>query len=94
MGLEAQQRDIHLYLENYSEVPWEIIGQFQDVPSGGEDDRLELRAALDMARRTGAELLVAKLDRLSRKVSFIAQLRGFSGGYTRDRSPHCSRCSS
>ena len=27
-----------------------------------------------MARKTGAELLVAKLDRLSRRVSFIAQL--------------------
>ncbi len=74
LGLEAQQRDIHLYLENYSEVPWEIVGQFQDVQSGGEDDRPQLRAALEQVRRTGAELLVAKLDRLSRKVSFIAQL--------------------
>jgi len=74
LGLEAQQRDIHLYLENYSEVPWEIVGQFQEVQSGGEDDRPQLRAALELVRRTGAELLVAKLDRLSRKVSFIAQL--------------------
>ncbi|ODT81541.1 MAG: hypothetical protein ABS76_11940 [Pelagibacterium sp. SCN 64-44] len=32
------------------------------------------RAALELVRRTGAELLVAKPDRLSRKVSFIAQL--------------------
>lgn len=31
-------------------------------------------AALEQCRRTGVELLVAKLDRLSRKVSFIAQL--------------------
>ena len=74
LGLEAQQRDIQLFLTNYSEVPWEIAGEFQDVQSGGDDDRPQLRAALDQCRRTGAELLVAKLDRLSRKVSFIAQL--------------------
>lgn len=74
LGLEAQQRDIQLFLTNYSEVPWEIAGQFQDVQSGGDDDRPQLRAALEQCRRTGAELLVAKLDRLSRKVSFIAQL--------------------
>lgn len=74
LGLEAQQRDIQLFLTNYSEVPWEIVGRFEDVQSGGDDDRPQLRAALEQCRRTGAELLVAKLDRLSRKVSFIAQL--------------------
>lgn len=74
LGLEAQERDIQLFLTNYSDVPWEIVGQFQDVQSGGDDDRPQLRAALEQVRRTGAELLVAKLDRLSRKVSFIAHL--------------------
>ena len=33
----------------------------------------ELAKALDLARRTGAQLLVAKLDRLSRDVEFIAR---------------------
>ncbi|WP_273794512.1 recombinase family protein [Brucella intermedia] len=74
LGLEAQERDIELYLTNYSEVPYEVIGEFQDVLSGATDDRPELAKALDLARKTGAELLVAKLDRLSRKVSFIATL--------------------
>ena len=74
LGLEAQERDINLYLENYSEVPWEIIGRFRDIQSGKHDDRPQLTAALKVARETGAELLVSKLDRLSRKVSFIAAL--------------------
>ncbi|WP_421761660.1 recombinase family protein [Devosia sp.] len=74
LGLEAQERDIELFLTNYSEVPWEIAGTFRDVQSGGDDDRPQLRAALELCRRSGAELLVAKLDRLSRKVAFIAQL--------------------
>ncbi|KQB96843.1 DNA invertase [Loktanella sp. 1ANDIMAR09] len=74
LGLDAQDRDIRLYLEGYSEQPFEIIGSFTDVASGGNDDRPELTKALQMARSQGAELLVAKLDRLSRKVSFIAGL--------------------
>lgn len=74
LGLEAQERDINLFLENFSAVPWETIGSFRDVQSGKHDDRPQLAAALKMARETGAELLVSKLDRLSRKVSFIAAL--------------------
>ena len=74
LGLEAQNRDIALFLENFSEEPFEILAQFQDHVSGKLDDRPRLAEALDMVRKTGAELLVAKLDRLSRKVSFIATL--------------------
>lgn len=74
LGLDAQQADIEIFLNCYSTTPYEIVGRFEDVMSGGQDDRPELAKALDMVRKTGAELLVAKLDRLSRKVSFIAQL--------------------
>jgi DNA invertase Pin-like site-specific DNA recombinase len=74
LGLEAQKRDIGLYLENYSGVPYEIAGEFTDVLSGSDNDRPELKKAIELARRTSATLLVAKLDRLSRKVSFIANL--------------------
>ena len=74
LGLDAQRRDIDLYLENYSSIPYEILGEFVDVMSGGENERPELKLAITLARTKGAELLVAKLDRLSRKVSFIAGL--------------------
>lgn len=74
LGLEAQERDIAVFLDKFSEVPFEIIGEFRDVQSGSDADRPELAKALELVRRTGAELLVAKLDRLSRKVSFIATL--------------------
>lgn len=73
LGLEAQQRDIDLFLQNFSETPWEVIGEFQDVQSGKVDDRPELIKALQLARKEKAELLVAKLDRLSRDVEFIAR---------------------
>lgn len=74
LGLDAQRRDIDLYLATYAEVPFEILGEFQDVESGANGDRPELWRAIDLAERTGATLLIAKLDRLSRKVSFISGL--------------------
>lgn len=74
LGLEAQDRDIRLFLEGYSDQPFEVVAEFTEVASGSDDRRPELTKALDMARKHGAELLVAKLDRLSRKVSFIASL--------------------
>lgn len=74
LGLKAQQRDIDLFLETFSEEPWEIIGSYVDVQSGKEDERPELQKAIDQAKRGKAVLLVAKLDRLSRRVSFVASL--------------------
>lgn len=74
LGLEAQERDIAIFLDHFSEEPWEVLGRFSDVQSGGDDDRPKLAEALAMVRKTGAELLVAKLDRLSRKVAFISTL--------------------
>ncbi|MBO6813568.1 MAG: recombinase family protein [Rhizobiaceae bacterium] len=74
LGLEAQRRDIDLYLQNFSSVPYEIVGEFVDVLSGRDNDRPELQAALALVKSSKAELLMAKLDRLSRKVSFIASL--------------------
>lgn len=74
LGLAAQQRDLDLFLSTYAEVPFEVIGEFTDILSGANDARPELTKALDLCRKTGATLLVAKLDRLSRRVSFIATL--------------------
>lgn len=74
LGLDAQDRDIGLFLEGFSEVPYEVLGTFTDVLSGASDDRAELFKALELVRKERATLLVSKLDRLSRKVSFIAAL--------------------
>ena len=72
LGLDAQRRDIDLYLDTYAEVPFEVLSEFTDIESGANCDRPELWKAIELAEKTGATLLVAKLDRLSRKVSFIS----------------------
>jgi len=72
LGLDAQDRDIRIYLDTYSPEPWEIVGTFVEIESRKDSDRPELTKAIALAKRTKATLLVSKLDRLSRKVSFIA----------------------
>lgn len=74
LGLEAQDRDIRLYLETYSPPPWEVLGEFTEIESGADDSRPKLEEAIALARKTKAVLLVSKLDRLSRRVSRIAAL--------------------
>ena len=72
LGLRAQERDIALYLDNYAEHPYELLGEFTDVVSGKRNDRPELEKAIALVETTGATLIVSKLDRLSRRVSFIS----------------------
>ena len=74
LGLEAQQRDMDLYFTNYATEPYEIIGQYCDIESGMKSDNVQFNQAVELAKRTGATLLVAKLDRISRRVSVIAGL--------------------
>ena len=74
LGLDAQERDVAIFFESYAEQPYEVLERFCDVESGTKADRPQLTAAIALARRTGATLLVAKLDRLSRSVAFIATL--------------------
>lgn len=73
LGLEAQ-RD---YIKRAAEANnWNVIGEFVDVVSGklALEDRPEGAKALAMCKQQNAQLLVAKLDRLSRSVLHIAQI--------------------
>ncbi len=74
LGLDAQARDIGIFLSTYSDEPWEVIAEFVEVESGTDNGRPVLAKAIALAKKEKAVLLVSKLDRLSRKVSFIAQL--------------------
>lgn len=72
LGLAAQERDIQLFLTGFTEVPYEVLADYTEIETGKANDRPVLGEALALVRKTGADLLVAKLDRLSRKVSFIS----------------------
>ena len=69
LGLEAQREIIQNHL--YDTTP---ITEFIEVESGRKKDRPKLKEALDLCRKTGSTLIVAKLDRLARNVSFLSSL--------------------
>lgn len=70
LGLEAQRKAVLDYVAGKGE----IAAEFVEVESGKRDDRPQLARALVEAKRLGAVLLIAKLDRLARNVAFIANL--------------------
>ncbi|GAL15053.1 site-specific recombinase resolvase family [Vibrio astriarenae] len=76
LGLDAQNRDIELFLQSYSTTPFEVIAEITDVRSGkgSIEERPELKKAVEIAKNNDATLLVAKLDRLSLQVSLVASL--------------------
>ena len=73
LGLEAQQFAVESLCASRG---WDIIAPpYLEVESGKRDDRPELAKALHRAKVTGSTLVVAKLDRLSRNVAFLAALQ-------------------
>ena len=71
LGVEGQRQTIENYLNGGS---WKILKEFVEVESGKNNDRKELKKALNYCKNTGSILVIAKLDRLSRSVSFISTL--------------------
>lgn len=70
LGLEAQRAAVAAHVLGRGEV----VSEFVEVESGKRADRPQLVLALAEAKRAGAVLLIAKLDRLARNVAFIANL--------------------
>jgi DNA invertase Pin-like site-specific DNA recombinase len=70
LGLEAQEAAIAAFLGPEDQ----LLASYTEIESGTDSTRTELQKALHHVELTGAKLLVAKLDRLSRAVSFIARL--------------------
>ena len=53
---------------------WTLLAELVETESGKNADRPQLREAIAHCRKTGATLLIAKLDRLARNVAFISAL--------------------
>lgn len=69
LGLEAQQHTVKSYLLG---VP--PINEYVEIESGKNNERPELSKALDECQLTGATMIIARLDRLSRSVGFMDAL--------------------
>jgi DNA invertase Pin-like site-specific DNA recombinase len=71
LGLEAQQAAIAKFAEAEA---FALVETFTETESGADDDRPQLNAAIERARKLKAPVICAKLDRLSRDVHYISGL--------------------
>jgi DNA invertase Pin-like site-specific DNA recombinase len=88
LGLEAQQKAVRDYLDGGA---WEIVAEFVEIESGKRADRPELARALDACRKHKARLVIAKLDRLSRNLAFIATLMDSGVEFVAVDNPHANK---
>ena len=72
LGRDAQLAAVNAFIRDGDTL---LRPPYEETESGKRDDRPELAKALNRCKLTGATLLVAKLDRLSRNVAFIATLQ-------------------
>ena len=76
LGLSAQQASVE---QHVTTVGGKLVGSFKEIESGRKNDRAELKSALKLAKDTGATVIIAKLDRLGRRASYILRLIDDSG---------------
>ncbi len=85
LGLEAQQAAV---LAHCQSAP---LAAFTEVESGKRADRPQLAAALALAKKEKATLVIAKLDRLARDVHFISGLLKSNVEIVACDLPHANR---
>ena len=73
LGLEAQRQVVQQHLNGGD---WDLVAEFTEIESGKRSDRRrpELKKALAQCKADKATLIVAKVDRLTRNLSFLTRL--------------------
>lgn len=86
LGLAAQRSKV----EGFLNADDDVVAEFVEVQSGKADNREELWKAIAHAKKNAAKILIAKLDRFSRKVSFIAGVMEQGIGLVVAEMPHAT----
>ena len=71
-GIEAQKQSVDRYLKT---LDCELLASYEEVESGGNNERPKLLEAIQLAKTQKAILVIAKLDRLSRNAAFLLTLQ-------------------
>lgn len=88
LGVAAQKESVLRYIAS---VGGKLIAEHTEVETGKRNDRPELQKALAYCRRYKAKLVIAKLDRLSRNVAFIATMMDSGVEFIACDNPHATR---
>lgn len=71
LGLEAQDKAIWDFAQQNK---MDIVAEFKEVESGSNNDRPIMAQVLEACKKHDATLLIARVDRLARRLLFIATL--------------------
>lgn len=88
LGLEAQREAVRAFLNGGNST---LLSEHTEVESGKVDTRPELAKALNACRLTGATLVIAKLDRLSRDAAFLLNLEKAGVEFVAADMPNANR---
>ncbi|MDC0491245.1 recombinase family protein [Paracoccaceae bacterium] len=72
LGLEAQRKAVE---DNLNGGDWNLIEEVVEVESGKKNKRPKLNEAIELCKASGATLVVAKIDRLTRDAAFLLNLK-------------------
>jgi DNA invertase Pin-like site-specific DNA recombinase len=72
LGLEAQRKAVEDYLNGGK---WTVIEELVEIESGKNNRRPKLIEAIELCKASGATLVVAKIDRLTRDAAFLLNLK-------------------
>lgn len=88
LGLEGQQSTV---VEFVSQQGGRLLYEYVEIETGKSKNRPELQKALAHAKRSKAQLVVAKLDRLARNVAFTSMLMESSVDFVACDNPHANK---
>jgi DNA invertase Pin-like site-specific DNA recombinase len=88
LGIDAQRSAICRYVDLCG---GEVSAELVEVESGKRSERPVLEQAISLCRRKKATLLVARLDRLSRTVSFMSRLIETGVDFIAVDNPHANK---
>ena len=88
LGLDAQRKAVEDYLNGGR---WTLVHEFTEIESGKRNDRPKLEEALAVCKKQKAKLVIAKLDRLSRNLAFIATLMESGVEFVAVDNPHANK---
>ena len=87
LGLDAQAAAVTGFVAGAGQ----LAATFTEIESGKANDRPQLALAIAAARKAKATLVIAKLDRLSRNVAFIATLMDAGVDFVAVDNPNATR---
>lgn len=85
LGMDGQRKAVKIFLNG--DKPF---AEFEEVESGKNAKRPQILKAIELCRKENATLIIAKIDRLARSVSFVSTLRDSGVKFTACDNPNAT----